>query len=705
MLKVKKISIDVIRFIASFLIVAIHISPFVNISGDFDFFFTRILGRIAVPLYLMITGYFLLDKSLVERNKLVNYIKKIIKMYILAIIIYIPINIYNGVEVSILSLIKSIFITGTMYHLWYFPALILGILITYYLLKKLGLTKSLIITLILYIFGLLGDSYYGLISSSSINVVYSIIFSIFDYTRNGIFYVPIFLLLGYLVKIKPCKLHTPLIYAFFFFILMSIEGFTLHNLNWQKHDSMYLFLIPLMYYLFSYFMSINCKADYKWRNMATTIYLLHPLFIVVVRFAAGLLGIKDFIVNNNLILYLLVLMLSVLCAYLLEKWKELRFKMKNNERNILKDRAWVSISLTNLQYNLAEIKKVINKDTKIMAVVKANAYGHDSVLISKYLEKNGINDFAVATIDEGIQLRKNGIKGNILILGYTNIDDLNEVVANDLIQTIVDYDYAEKIKKSSISKLKCHIKINTGMNRLGEKYNNYERLKAIYENDKLDIKGTFSHLCVADSNLESDIIFTKKQIANFNDAINYLKENHCNVGKVHLQSSYGAINYNENTYDFVRIGILMYGINSDSNSYMKNRITLKPVLSLKARVSSVKEIAKDESVSYGRRFIARGKTRIASITIGYADGIFRSLSENKIKVKINDHYYSVIGRICMDQMIVEINDDNKIKEGDIAYLIDRDDDNLSAVKLAESANTITNETLSCLSHRLPRIDD
>ena len=226
------------------------------------------------------------------------------------------------------------------------------------------------------------------------------------------------------------------------------------------------------------------------------------------------------------------------------------------------------------------------------------------------------------------------------------------------------------------------------MNRIGERYDNIDKLIKIYENPMLNILGTFSHLCVADSDKKEDIEFTEKQIENFNKCIKQLKENGQDVGKVHLQSSYGAINYNTETYDYVRIGIIMYGVNSDNTSYQKNKLDLKPVLSLKARVTSVKEINKDDSVSYSRTYIADSNRKIASISIGYADGFPRCLSNKNI---------------CMDQCVIDVTDVKEIKTGDVVYIIDCDDINLSSEKFAMNADTITNEFLSRLGNRLPRI--
>ena len=267
----------------------------------------------------------------------------------------------------------------------------------------------------------------------------------------------------------------------------------------------------------------------------------------------------------------------------------------------------------------------------------------------------------------------------------------------------MDYNYSEQIKKINLpQKLKCHVKINTGMNRIGEKFDNIKKLKEIYKNPKLNILGTFSHLCVADSNKKEDINFTKKQITNFNNCIKDLKQSGINVGKLHIQSSYGTINYNKYVYDYVRMGILMYGI-YDISSYQKNKLNLKPVLSIKARVTSIKKIKKNESVSYGRTYVANGVKKIASISIGYADGIPRSISNKNYLVKINNCYAPVIGKICMDQCMVDVTDIKDIAVGDIVSIIDCYDNEVSIKNMAIKADTITYELLTGLGNRLPRI--
>lgn len=326
------LNIDILRFIASFFIVAIHVSPFEKINPEFDFFLTRIFSRMAVPLFLMITGYYILDKSQNNINILKNYTKKILKIYFFCIIIYIPVNIYMGdfTNINLIKIIKDIFINGTLYHLWYFPALIIGIWIVYFLIKKLNHGQALIIIVILYLIGILGDSYYGItIINLILKNIYNFILNIFDYTRNGVFYVPIFLYMGYFTKINKINIKNSSVYCLILFICMSLEGFILHHFYLQRHDSMYVFLIPLMFFLFSYLINITKSSNKKIRDIATGIYIFHPMFILLIRFISGIIGMEEIFVQNNLIFYLLVCILTFIFSLLhrkiveVIKWKKL----------------------------------------------------------------------------------------------------------------------------------------------------------------------------------------------------------------------------------------------------------------------------------------------------------------------------------------------------------------------------------------------
>lgn len=373
--------------------------------------------------------------------------------------------------------------------------------------------------------------------------------------------------------------------------------------------------------------------------------------------------------------------------------------------NNSKERSWIEINTKNLEYNINQIKQIIPKTTKIMAVVKANAYGHDSIIISKKLQEIGINDFAVATLQEAITLRENNITGNILILGYTEPEELQKAIDNNIMQTIVDNDYAKSVLKANLQgKLKCHVKINTGMNRIGEFYDDFTALIEIYQNPALQIEGTFTHLCVSDSDKIEDINFTKEQINRFDKAIEFIKNQGINPGKLHTQASYGTINYTNCEYDYVRMGILMYGINASYDCYNKYNVEFKPVMAVKSKVTSIKYINPEETVSYGRTFKADNKIKIASVGIGYADGVPRALS-NILIVKINNKKYHQIGRICMDQLMIEINDENPIAIGDEVILIDPNESkDLTLEDWAKLTNTITDEIICQFTIRLKRIE-
>lgn len=369
--------------------------------------------------------------------------------------------------------------------------------------------------------------------------------------------------------------------------------------------------------------------------------------------------------------------------------------------SLKKNRAWIELNLDNLEHNIKEIQKIIPDKTKIMAVVKANAYGHGIVEISQKLNEKGIMDFAVATLEEGIILRKNNIRGNILILGYTSLENISLVQKYNLIQTIVDYNYALKISNLALKDpLLAHVKINTGMNRMGENYHNLSSLEKIYHMKNIQVIGTFSHLSSSDSLAKEDVDFTKKQIDNFESCISTLKARNCQVGKVHIQASYGIINYNELQYDYVRPGIILYGLLSSDKDKIKTNISLKPVLSLKARVISIKSLKINEAVSYGRSYICKNDRLIASVSIGYADGILRMLSNKSLKVRVKDYYAEVIGRICMDQLMIDITGCKNIEVGDEVTLIDSNDDKVSIYNMASKAGTITNDILTGLGRRL-----
>ncbi len=374
-----------------------------------------------------------------------------------------------------------------------------------------------------------------------------------------------------------------------------------------------------------------------------------------------------------------------------------------NKLNVKDLRAYSEINLLNLKHNLSQIEKMLQDKCKVMAVVKADAYGHGSITVSKYLQDLGVEHFGVASIDEAIELRQNNIQGEILVLGYTPISRRKDLINYNITQTVVDEIYASELCNGR-EKVKVHIKLDTGMNRAGEKIEKLDKLIDIYTKQNLEITGTFSHLSRADSLLEEDMKFTEKQIDNFNKTIEILKSKGIDVGKTHLQSSYGIINYNNVNCDLARPGIILYGVSSDPDDGIIEKLSLRPVLSIKTRVGLVKNVNKLETVGYGNNFKAEQDCKIAVVTIGYADGYPRSLSKKNCKVLINGKKVPVIGNVCMDQMMVDATSIEGISPGDIVTLVGGDDKSyLSIDQISRLTNTINNETLAGIGKRVTKV--
>lgn len=320
-MKERILNIDLFKFIASLMIVAIHVYPLHSFNAEVDYVITRVLFRIAVPFFFMATGYLMLSSSLQDYSKLIRYTKKILKLYLLAIILYLPVRLYQGAlfSNSFGEILKAFFFDGTFYHLWYFPALILGIWITYFILKKFSFKLSFFFCFVLYLVGLFGDSYFGFIPDCSFfSSIYSFLFLFFDYTRNGIFYAPIFLCLGYYFARYSYK--NSFIIRFFAFIsfgiMMMIEGFLLYKYNIPKHTSMYLFLIPTSYFCFSLLHLDHQKQFPVFRNLSTNIYLFHPLVILGVHFLSKI-SLFSFLANS-LLFYLVVVLFTIVFSFMLE---------------------------------------------------------------------------------------------------------------------------------------------------------------------------------------------------------------------------------------------------------------------------------------------------------------------------------------------------------------------------------------------------
>lgn len=755
--------IDYMKFIAAFLVVAIHVSPLSGINETGDFILTRIIARIAVPFFFMVSGYFVLSGSRRHNKKALKFLKKTCLLYLAAMVLYLPVNVYTGYfkELKAGTVLKDIFLDGTFYHLWYLPAVMLGILICLFLIRIMQEKAAFVITVILYLAGLLGDSYYGLTRQFSfLGKAYDGILQVFSYTRNGIFFAPVFLMLGCLIRNgekaeerdkgsknragtdktdghKTDRHQTnSIVYGLLvlvFFLPMLAEGLLLHQYGWQRHDSMYLFLLPLMYFFFLFLLSINEEkrvpdqkqasnpkkaSDQKqgegrsivMGNMAMIIYIIHPMVLILLRGVSKKTGLYGILVENALVCYFAVSLLSALGAWILlfiykifsggfQKTSKID---KEEITDLDRDRAWVEIDLEHLKWNVERIKEMLPEGCRFMAVVKADAYGHGSLMVSKYLCKTGIRAFAVATLEEGIYLREHGVRGKILILGYTSPINAPYLAKYHLVQTVADEDYAEKLNAGGIP-VKVHIGVDTGMHRLGEDYRNKEKIAEIFHYENLEVEGIYSHLCVSDNREEWAASFTKKQIERFYGVVDFLQERGEEDLKTHLQSSYGVVNYPGLPVSYARVGIMMYGCLSGGRDETSQSLDLKEVLTLKARVALVRTLKKGESLGYGCDFLASGDTRVAVVTIGYGDGYPRSLSGKNQDVLIHGERAKIIGRICMDQLMADITGIDGVRPGDEVTLIGRDGaERISAEEVADHAGTITNELLSRLGSRLKR---
>ena len=697
--------IDKMRFAAALLVIAIHTSPLDSFSETGNFILTRIFGRVAVPFFFMTSGFFVLSKYRYDGSRLCKFLKKTGIVYAAAVILYLPVNIYSGAfsQSELLpNIIKDIIFDGTLYHLWYLPASMAGIVIADLLIRKLGYGRGFAAAAVLYTIGLFGDSYYGIAEKiPAVEGFYNLIFQVSDYTRNGIFMAPVFMIMGGFIsdmrgRVSFPKACTGMILSL---VLMFGEAMVLHQNGLQRHDSMYIFLLPCMYFLFSAVLHFRGRQKKALRSVPLIVYIIHPMVIIAVRGVAGLLHMQDFLVHNSLVNYVAVCTISAAAACMLAiLWERNGRKQKHN---IKTERAYIEINLGNLIYNARTLKKAMPKDCSLMAVVKAEAYGHSAYEIAVCLEKNNIKSFAVATIDEGIRLRKYGISGDILILGYTDVHRAGELKKYRLTQTLIDYEYAGKLNRQGVC-IKAHIKIDSGMHRLGFACDDINSIKNAFKMKYLKIEGAFTHLSSCDSLKRDDIDFTQRQIQRFYHAINLLEDCGISVPELHIQSSYGLLNYSGLKCDYVRVGIALYGVLSTPWDKTALQPELRPVMSLKAKIAMTREVAEGEYVGYGRAFRAVCDSKIAVLPIGYADGFPRTLSCGNAGVLIGGRIAPVIGRICMDQLMVDITGIEGVRAGDTAVLIGSSADSfISAPDIAESYGSISNELLARMGARLP----
>lgn len=368
--------------------------------------------------------------------------------------------------------------------------------------------------------------------------------------------------------------------------------------------------------------------------------------------------------------------------------------IRQSNINIHKD-AWVEINLDSLAQNITEIKKFIPEDKKFMAIVKADAYGHGACMLAKTMLASGVDAFGVSSVDEGLDLRNAKIKAPILVVGAIPLWAIESATQNNIAFSIFNDEHLEACKQvfeRTAIRPKVHIKIDTGMNRIGVRSENaIEYIQKVRSLNKyIDLRGIFTHLASAEEQTE-----TQKQIERWNNVI-------LNIDTkgllLHIQNTAATFAYDIKS-NMVRVGISLYGLYPDLPANIENRPELKQIMGLKGRITNIHEVKVGEGVSYCHKFIAQRPTKVATIPIGYADGVSRGLS-NKIYGYLNNKKIKQIGNITMDQMMFDITDiDANI--GDVITLLDNK--NLSLDFWANILNTINYELTCRLKVRLPRI--
>jgi len=369
-------------------------------------------------------------------------------------------------------------------------------------------------------------------------------------------------------------------------------------------------------------------------------------------------------------------------------------------------RAWIEVSGKSIEHNVREIKSLLTNGCQFMAVVKADGYGHDAKFVSLNAIRGGADKLGVATLQEGIYLRSEGIKKPILVLG--NIykkKDLLICFQNNLMPTISDIEQCiicDEIGKRYKKLFSIHLKIDTGMSRLGFEVNNFvKNFKNIISLENIKIDGIYSHLSTADEfNASYDSSYANTQRRIFLQLLDNISiKKYPNI-KVHLANSAGTLIGNNFHFDMVRVGLCMYGYKP---SKFHNKLNLKQAMSLKSKVSFIRIVNNNVGVSYGKNFITRKKTKLAVISIGYADGICRTLS-NKISLIHNGKIYPQIGAITMDQLMIDVTGANDINVGDTVILLGSDEGEcISPVDWADAASTIPWEIICAFKNRLPRV--
>ena len=350
----------------------------------------------------------------------------------------------------------------------------------------------------------------------------------------------------------------------------------------------------------------------------------------------------------------------------------------------------MEIDTKEFKNNIKKIKEFVG-NKEILPVIKANGYG---TYINKKLSLiNSFKIVGVAIVDEALNLRQLGYKKEILVLNQPDVDEIDVIVKNDITVGLSSFDFLNKVIEKKVS-LKVHLEIETGMNRTGIKLKDLLKYIDILKKSKIIVEGIYTHFSSADN----DKSYTEKQIKEFDKAVDIIKKHFKTIKYIHSQASNGILNYKEDNTNLVRAGIIMYGYESFIGS--KDIIDFKPITKLKTKITYLKEIDENESISYGRKYISNKKMKIATIPIGYADGLRRALT-NKGKVVIDNQLVNIVGSVCMDSCMIDVTDIPSVKEGDTVYIWDNK--LITVDDIAEMCDTINYEIISTISDRVPRL--
>ena len=376
-----------------------------------------------------------------------------------------------------------------------------------------------------------------------------------------------------------------------------------------------------------------------------------------------------------------------------------------------RERAWAEISLDALAHNVKAIQEKLKDTTEYCAVVKADAYGHGEEFICKKLYKTGIRFYAVSSFEEAVRVRRWCPEGEILILGYTAPECAPMLAEYDIIQAVVSVDYAKELAKFAKvgCPVRCHVALDTGMGRIGlktglevsEKEACLQEMKEISALSGLHVEGLFTHFAVADEEDSENVSYTEKQQTAFFMTAEIYKTQIAPLKHVHCMNSAAILYRNTPESSLARAGIIMYGLKP--NASLAVPLELQPVLSFRTRISHIKEVHAGDCISYGRTYHAESTRRIATITVGYADGYSRLLS-NQGEVLVKGIRCRITGRVCMDQTMIDITDVPDVSVGEVVTLIGTDgNDCITADELAGIYGTIGYEVVCGISKRIPRI--